>query len=338
MSKSKELTVPVITEDQYPKIYKTGGLDQFYDQAKKAVEGEVADLGTAAGRKRIASLAAKISSSKTAVEKPGRAYNKILKTKTGKIDAELKNFVDRMNDLRDETRKPLTDWENIEKKRIEDIDSHIVYITDLKTVLNPETGQPLTAAELKEKLAEVKAIEVTNGEFAEFTERACEVQCNAIDFFENAITQREQYETDQAEIARLKAESDERDRKEREEEIRRKATEDAKKESEQKVRDAEIEAQRVKDNAESEKLKAISDERDRVQAENDEADREAAQAKREDDQRKANREHQRTINNLTLNELCKFGGITNMQAQLIVEALVRKQFTHTTINYQDCTP
>lgn len=72
------ITIDDITADNAPTIYVTGGLGQFFEAVKAEVTGEVPDLTTRKGRERIASLAAKVSKSKTAVEKPGRDYLKRL--------------------------------------------------------------------------------------------------------------------------------------------------------------------------------------------------------------------------------------------------------------------
>lgn len=104
-----------ITEANAPAIYGHSGLDQFYEKVKAQVCGEVPDLTTEKGRKRIASLSGKVSSSKTAVEKPGREYLKRLKDLPKTIEKELREFVDKMDSLRDEVRRPLTEWDAEQK-------------------------------------------------------------------------------------------------------------------------------------------------------------------------------------------------------------------------------
>ncbi|HFN7635349.1 TPA: hypothetical protein ACHGZC_005155, partial [Escherichia coli] len=64
-----------------------------------------------------ASLAAQVSRSKTAIEKPGREYLKRLKEAVRPAEAEIKRFVDACDELRDATRRPLTEWE-AEQERI----------------------------------------------------------------------------------------------------------------------------------------------------------------------------------------------------------------------------
>ena len=111
-----ELTVIEIKPDQAPALYVPNGLDAYLEQIRDAVN-EVPDLSTKKGRDRVASLAASVSRSKTAIEKPGREYLKRLKEAVRPAEAEIKRFVDACDVLRDETRRPLTEWE-AEQERI----------------------------------------------------------------------------------------------------------------------------------------------------------------------------------------------------------------------------
>lgn len=113
MSDNKALVLTgEITEDKWPEIYGVGKVNDYYEQARAEALSEVPDLSTVKGREAIASNAHKVSRSKTFVEKPGRAYLKYIKeTKCAAIEKELREFVDKMDALRDEVRKPLTDWD-----------------------------------------------------------------------------------------------------------------------------------------------------------------------------------------------------------------------------------
>lgn len=71
MSEIMDLTVIEIKPEQAPTLYRAGGLDDYLEQIRQAVN-EVPDLTTKKGRDRVASLAAQVSRSKTAIEKPGR--------------------------------------------------------------------------------------------------------------------------------------------------------------------------------------------------------------------------------------------------------------------------
>ncbi|HAT3686983.1 hypothetical protein [Citrobacter freundii] len=111
-----ELAIIEIVPDMAPSIYVENGLEKFLEQIRESVK-EVPDLSTAKGRARIASLAAQVSRSKTAVEKPGRDYLRHLKEAVKPAEAELRRFVSACDEMRDEVRRPLTEWE-AEQERI----------------------------------------------------------------------------------------------------------------------------------------------------------------------------------------------------------------------------
>lgn len=107
-----------ITEDKWPEIYGVGKVNDYYERVKAEVLSVVPDLTTQKGRDAIASNSRKVSTSKTFVEKPGRAYLKYIKeTKCAAIEKELREFVDKMDALRDQVRQPLTDYDS-EQERI----------------------------------------------------------------------------------------------------------------------------------------------------------------------------------------------------------------------------
>lgn len=100
-----------------PKLYTNPGSLEPYLEHIRASVNEVPDLTTKKGRDRIASLAASVSRSKTAVEKPGRAFLKHLKESVKPVETNLRSFVNGCDQLRDDVRKPLTDWEEEQKAR-----------------------------------------------------------------------------------------------------------------------------------------------------------------------------------------------------------------------------
>lgn len=160
-----ELVLLEVSEKNYPKIYCAGGLNAFYEKSKAEVDGEVADLSTRKGRDRIATLAADVSRSKVAVETPGRAYNKFLKAQPKLIDKELREFCDKMDKLRDDTREPLTAWEVIdkaEKAQVIDTKSFLIeYELQHEDGLRDNELIDLKAAQAEaDRKAEIKAAEI----------------------------------------------------------------------------------------------------------------------------------------------------------------------------------
>ena len=87
------------------------GVDVAITELKDIVVGYKHDLATAGGRKKTASLAAKVSKVKTAVDAIGKEMVSEWKSKSKIVDANRKKFRDACDDLRDEARKPLNEWE-----------------------------------------------------------------------------------------------------------------------------------------------------------------------------------------------------------------------------------
>lgn len=101
-------------------VFKTeAGVEPLISAVEKEVRSFVPDLTTDKGRKAVASIAAKVSRSKTALDGMGKDLVSGIKAEAKLIDAERKTIRDRFDALRDEARKPLTDWES-EQKAIEE--------------------------------------------------------------------------------------------------------------------------------------------------------------------------------------------------------------------------
>ncbi|WP_323613745.1 hypothetical protein [Pseudomonas putida] len=203
-AEQKLIKIEEISEANAPAIYVAGGLQQFIDLVKGEVLGEVPDLKTRKGRERIASLAAKVSKSKTAVEKPGRDYLRRLKEMPKVVEAELREFVTKMDALRDETRRPLTEWEAAEDARIDRHNDAINRMKDLATELGT-----LDAEQLKARLSELSAFQLGEAweEFGAEAARTKEASLNAV---QAALVARQKYDAEQAELARLRREAEER--------------------------------------------------------------------------------------------------------------------------------
>ena len=260
-----------IKEENYPVIYGRSGLDHFYEKVRAEVSSEVPDLTTAKGRARIASLAANVSKSKVAVEKPGREYLKQLKDLPKKIEAELRDFTDKMDKLRDETRKPLTDWENAEKARVE---SHKSKIAELVSYRDGVISDSQFALSL---IGQIESV-VIDSSFEEFEAEAHREKAESIAFLKAARERLIKHEAEQAELARLRAEAEERARKDREEQIAREAAEKAKREAEEAAAREKAAAERRELEL---KLAAEQAERQRIAAEQAAKDADAARIKAE---------------------------------------------------------
>lgn len=203
-AEQKLIAIDEISEANAPAIYVAGGLQQFINLVKGEIEGEVPDLTTRKGRERIASLAAKVSKSKTAVEKPGRDYLRRLKEMPKVVEAELRDFVTKMDTLRDETRRPLTEWEAAEDARI---DRHNDRLNWLKTLAD-NLGE-LSSLHIKGLIAEAEGMQL-GAHWEEFEAEAANAKDKVLTTLRAALQKRERFEAEQAELARLRREAEER--------------------------------------------------------------------------------------------------------------------------------
>lgn len=290
MSAEQQLiTIEDISADNAPAIYVSGGLGRFLEAVTAEVTAEVPDLSTRKGRDRIASLAAKVSKSKSAVEKPGRDYLKRLKEMPKVVEAELREFVTKMDALRDATRKPLTDWEQAELART---DKHVDGIQDIKDSLVFE-GTP-TASAVAQAVAALELVSMDDS-WEEFLPEAAQVKDQTLAKLRSMLAERTQYEAEQAELIRLRAETEAQAQRERDAQIVREAEERARREADQRAqaeRDAatkrEADAKAAADRREMElKFAAEQSERAAAQAARDkiESEQRAAQQKIDDEQR-----------------------------------------------------
>lgn len=328
-----ELAIIEIAPDMAPSIYVENGLEKFLEQIRESVK-EVPDLSTAKGRARIASLAAQVSRSKTAVEKPGRDYLRHLKEAVKPAEAELRRFVSACDEMRDEVRRPLTEWE-AEQERIK--------AEEAMNVLHAE------ALEMNIKFDQERAAKFeADHEMALLMNDAFDREAKAK--AEEAECQRIAHEEE------LKLQAEEKARREAEEKIERERAESARREAELKLKaeqaerdriateqKAEAEKKEAADRAEREKQEAIEAERRKAQEEADRIKREAeakeaerqAEEKRIADEkakRAADVEHRRAINAAAVQALID-QGIPEDWAKACVVAIARGKVPATTINY-----
>ncbi|WP_270613147.1 hypothetical protein [Citrobacter freundii] len=328
-----ELAIIEIVPDMAPSIYVENGLEKFLEQIRESVK-EVPDLSTAKGRARIASLAAQVSRSKTAVEKPGRDYLRHLKEAIKPAEAELRRFVSACDEMRDEVRRPLTEWE-AEQERIKAEEAmNAMHVEALE--MNIKFDQELAA---KFEADHEMALLMNDAFDREVAEKKAEAERQRIAHEEELKRQAEE---------KAKREAEEKIELERAESARREA--ELKFKAEQAERDriaieqkAEAEKKEAADRAEREKQEAIAAEQRKAQEEADRIEREAeakeaarlAEEKRIADEaaaRAADVEHRRAINAAAVQSLID-QGIPDDWAKACVVAIARGKVPATTINY-----
>ncbi|MCM5871191.1 hypothetical protein M4C73_03340 [Klebsiella pneumoniae] len=323
MSEIMDLTVIEIKPEQAPALYRAGGLDAYLEQIRQAVN-EVPDLTTKKGRDRVASLAAQVSRSKTAIEKPGREYLKRLKEAVRPAEAEIKRFVDACDELRDATRRPLTEWE-AEQERIKAEEAmNALHVEAL--AMNEDFDRQLAA---RIESDQEMALLMNDAFDREQAEKKAEAERQRI--------------AHEEEIKRMAAaaaarEVEQRAQREREEAALREAA--LKAQAEQAERDRIAAEQK----AEADKQAAIESERRKAQEEADRIRREAeqreqarlAEEKRKADEqalREADVKHRKAVGTEIVKALLANTSLTRDQAIEVLTAVKDGRIPHTGISY-----
>ena len=109
----------VLKEIVPAQIFNGENLDPLLKKITDQVKAMSLDVSTERGRKEVASVAFKIARSKTLLDSAGKELVSEWKEKARVVDAERKRMRDYLDNLKEETRKPLTEWEAAEAERIE---------------------------------------------------------------------------------------------------------------------------------------------------------------------------------------------------------------------------
>ncbi|EKH6498485.1 cell envelope biogenesis protein TolA [Providencia sp. PROV170] len=270
------------------------------------------DLSVAKNRKAFASLAYKVTQTKTAIDKAGKLVVDDLKELPKKVDAARKLFRDELDLLSDDIRKPVTEYELEEKareeaealkKQIELDHEEALQMNELFDLRKAEEERQRIAREeeMKRQAAEQARLEA---------ERKAQQEIEA-------AAQRE----------REAKEAAERAEREKQEAIQR--AEQAAKEAKEK---AERDAKEAQERAEREKQAAIEAERKKAQEAEQARLAEEERKRKEDAKRQEDKEHRRKYNQETLQALVS-NGFDEKLATEFIKLVASNQIPHMTMNY-----
>lgn len=321
----------------------TIGADKLLAMVRAKVDAFKADLPsieTEAGRKKIKSFAYKIAQSKTAIDAVGKEIVDEAKELPKRIDANRKHIKDTLDAWRDEVRQPVTDWEKAEEARVNFIKSELAELE--ATIADPDWTTRSSEC-LRDRLGELGRLEVSDAVFAEYLGAAKELASRATTVLTERIAAAEKREAESAELARLRAEAEERARKDREAEIARKAAEAARLEAEQKAEAERLAAQKREDDLKAAAAKAEQDRKDAEQraadaekAAKEKAERDAREAKEREEaaqrQREQNKAHMAAINREALAALVEHGIDVDVAKNVIV-LIATRTIPHVSIQY-----
>lgn len=256
-------------------VFKEENLIALFDKVKNEVIHEVPDVDSKEGRARIKSLASKISSSKTAIDKPLRDKLREIKAQPKMLEKVGRENIQRFDLLKADILKPL---EEAMKPQ-----------TDLLNFLKSEIDVT-TTIELKQLIEEIEEVDL-NAFWPELQKKAKAAKDAALILANDALQRAEQNE----EIERLRAEQARMVQEEHDREVAAQAAEWQRKQMEREAFEAkQREQQLIFDAQEAKKCQAeaaeqaerdaiaaaelaAKQERERYEAEQEEAERLAKQ-------------------------------------------------------------
>ena len=336
----------------------------FYKKVQEEVAGHTPDLSTAAGRKAIASLAFKVTKTKTALDEHRKALTEEKRAEIAKVDAAGKAMRDQLDALAKEVRKPLTDWEEEDAARAARCQTVLDQLKAWAIIHLDDTSEAVA-----ERVAQVQALVITPEEFADLYEFATDTRELTLQTLQAGVVRLEKDEADRAELARMRAEQEARDaaaaeakaaeEKRLADEAAAKAEAEAKAKAEADAKAAaDAAAQRAADEAREAEAKRQADqqaERDRQhQAQLDQqreatakaqaeaqrladekaaADQEAAAEKAAADRRAADIEHRGAIMRAAKEALMEHASIPEAKAKAIVLAIAANSIPHVSIAF-----
>jgi len=298
-------------------------IEEILQKVEREVMSFVPDVTTVKGRKEIASLAYRVSQTKSYLDGLGKDLVAELKEVPKLIDANRKTVRDRLDALRDKARQPVTDWE-AEQERIkaeeeariaaEKLAAQIESDHEIALLLNDKFDRDVAEAK-----AEAERQRIAHEE--EIRRQAAEQA--RIEAEQAAQRERETAAKREADLqaAKEKAEADTKATQERAEREAREVQERAEKQAQEARERAEREKQAA---IEAEQRKAGEAEAARLAEEKRIADEAAARA--------ADVAHRKAVNNKALADLIAVG-LTEEQARTAITAIAKGEVTAIRISY-----
>lgn len=206
-------------------------LEAMISRIEDEVMSHAPDLTTAKGRKEIASLAYKVARSKTAIDNAGKEANAGLREQINAVDAARRVVRERMDALQVKARAPLDKWEADEEARKAALTARLAEIStaDLDASSAPD--------DIAKHIAKIEAVEIGE-DWREFREQADHARNATLASLRQSHAIAVQRAEEQAELARLRAEAEERARRDEAERLERERVEQERREAEEAARRA----------------------------------------------------------------------------------------------------
>ncbi|MDW2592652.1 hypothetical protein [Citrobacter braakii] len=299
-------------------------IEEILAKVEREVMSFVPDVTTAKGRKEIASLAYRVSQTKSYLDGLGKDLVADLKEIPKLIDANRKTVRDRLDALRDKARQPFTEWEE-EQERIKAEEQARIKAEEDRKRFESDHEIALLMNEKHDREAKEKAEESERQRIAheeELKRQAAEQAKREAEEKAAAELAAAKKREEDAIAARAKAELLAKQAQERAEQEAKDAAEKA--EAEKK---AAIEAEQRKAQEEADRIKR--------EAESKEADRLAEEKRIADEKakREADVKHRKAVGTEIVNALTANTSISREQAIEVLKAMMDGLVPRTQINY-----
>jgi hypothetical protein len=179
-----------------------GGVDPLIAQIEAKVRAHVPDVTTRKGRDAIKSLAYAVARSKTALDDAGKLMNEEARAQISAVDAARRKIRDRLDQLRDEARKPLDEWEAAEEARVDALKARLDRLSNAAP--SEDTSDNIKAL--------IQRVEITaiDDSWQEYLPHAGKAKDATLNRLRAQLATTEQREAEAAELARLRAEAEAR--------------------------------------------------------------------------------------------------------------------------------
>lgn len=252
-----DYSVIVVDQERLQAFFSDGkNLDEVYGHIEKMAKGLVADVATKEGISQIKSCARQIASAKTKIDNLGKHVVAELKELPKIIDANRRNFRERMEALQDEIRRPVTEIESREDEidRIKAVHQQLI---------------DADSATIRQNIESVKAIALTAEKWKESLEKATKAVTGEINALETMLKAAEKREDEARELEELRKKQEEAERIIREQKIKEEAERKAREEAEARAAAEKARLEREKEEAErkaAEAERAAQEAREREEA------------------------------------------------------------------------